>query len=90
MSKEYIDACVPISTLYSFRSERIFSKPNDITKYTLGATYKPWKCSWFFINTINFTSITQKVNRTYKPVLEGAVVGVLWSSVPRGFVLFVV
>ena len=32
-------------------------------------------------NTINFTSITQKTPRTYRRVLEGTGVGVLWSYV---------
>ena len=42
------------------------------------------------LNTINFTSITQKVNRTYKRVLEGAVVGVLWSFYSPKVCVFVV
>ena len=33
------------------------------------------------LNTIYLTSITQKAQRTYRRVLEGADVGVLWSSV---------
>ena len=45
---------------------------------------------YLFINTTKFTSITQKVNRTYKRVLDGAVLGVLWSSISRRFVFFVV
>ena len=34
----------------------------------------------FRFNTIYLTSITQKALRTYRRVLEGADVGVLWSS----------
>ena len=33
------------------------------------------------LNTIYFTSITQKAHRTYKRVLQGADVGILWSNV---------